>query len=178
VVGFAPNGDYRRASHFRDLFDRSVIALGADDSIYLGGSFTGSADFDPAAGTVERQSGFDADGQPVTSGYLVKLGADGVFRWVQIFKEVPIGAVGGLPDGALATGLGPAGLTLMKLDAGGNSIFSLSSGNLNTFPWAIATGSGQFVMAGATDGLADFDPGPGTDVVDRGHVSFASRYAF
>ena len=48
--------------------------------------------------------------------------------------------------------------------------------------WALERASersgGRFVVVGQTDGLADFDPGPGTDIVDRGAVTFASRYSF
>lgn len=40
----------------------------------------------------------------------------------------------------------------------------------------LAIGGGQILISGATDGLTDFDPGPGTDIVDRGAIRFVSRY--
>ncbi|HEX9297828.1 MAG TPA: hypothetical protein VF881_18435 [Polyangiaceae bacterium] len=43
---------------------------------------------------------------------------------------------------------------------------------------SVAARDGQFLIGGATNGLGDFDPGPGTDIIDRGNVDFVSRYGF
>jgi hypothetical protein len=92
--------------------------------------------------------------------------------------------VASVTDGALATGIANAfgsdqlGVGLTKIDAAGASIFTATIGGTQTGPGAVAAAGARFVVVGSNDGLTDFDPGPGTDYIDRGFVNFASRYSF
>ena len=72
-------------------YQDSATAVAADGSFFLGGTFTGTVDFDPSAGTDLRTAG-DADG------YITKLNADGSYAWT-------------------ATLIGPTGITLAALAA-------------------------------------------------------------
>jgi hypothetical protein len=78
----------------------------------------------------------------------------------------------------LAAGKNSQGLVLFALKPDGTSAYTLSAGSSNTAPTSLAFGGGQFLIGGMTDGLGDFDPGPRTDIIDRGHVDFVSRYGF
>jgi hypothetical protein len=184
VAGFAPNGNYQRSWRFLAYGDNRSIALAGDDSIYLGGTFSGVVDFDPGPSKTERSSGTDSDGQPGLAGYVTKFGKDGSFRWVVTFPTLLIDSIAATGDGVLASGgiysiTGDnSGAGLTKIDANGASIFSANIGGTQTIPGQIAVSGARFVVVGATDGLADFDPGSGTDIVDKGAVTFASRYSF
>src|SRR5262249_46695374 len=61
-------------------------------------------DFDPGPGQSRAGAGFADDDEPLTSGFVFKLGLDGSFRWVQVFGGTPIGAVGNVGAGVLAAG--------------------------------------------------------------------------
>jgi hypothetical protein len=178
IATFGPGGDYRAAWRVHGALEGSSLSIGSDNSIYVGGTLTDTVDFDPGSAKVERGPGLSDQEELLTSGFVLKLGLDGSFRWVQIFADTPIAAVGGTGAGVLAAGQNGDGLALFELGADGTSIFTLSVGNATTQAGSIAIGSGQFLIGGAIDGLGDFDPGPGTDVVDRGSVDFVSRYGF
>jgi hypothetical protein len=184
VGGFASSGDFRRAWRISAYGDRAPLTVGPDDAIYVGGRFTGLVDFDPGPNKVERSSGTDADGEFTTAGFVVKFGQDGVFRWVVPIPRLLVQSIAASDKGILALGyhLVPGndlwGTELAALDTTGTSIFSVTLGNLQTNPGAVAASGARFVVVGQTDGLADFDPGAGTDIVDRGFVTFASRFSF
>jgi hypothetical protein len=178
VAAFAANGDYRRSWHLGVEGPGNAIAVGAGDSVYVGGSFSGSVDFDPGTGKAERSSGVTKEGELKVSGFVVNVGSDASFKWVQVFEDVPIMTISAFSDGVLTIGSNPSGMRIGKLDARGTSIYSLAAGGNLTTPWSAGVAGNRFIVAGDTDGFADFDPGPGADPIDRGHVTFASRYAF
>ncbi len=178
IASFGPTGDYRGAWRIHGTSEAASLAIGADNSVYVGGSFTDVVDFDPGPAKVERVPGFSDDETFITSGFILKLGLDGAFRWVQVFGDAPIAGVAASPTGVLGAGKNAQGLALFELTADGTSIFTLSAGNMDTTVRSLVVRDGQFLIGGMTDGLGDFDPGPGTDVIDRGAVHFASRYGF
>jgi hypothetical protein len=184
VAAFSPAGDYQRSWHFSGFSERRSLTIGQDDSVYVGGDFVDVTDFDPGPGTAERESPTDGDGNHVPAGFVVKFGKDGTFRWVMTFPALDVDSLAAVSDGVLAIGLvmpqknEKPGVGLTKLDATGASIFSGTIGESSTISGAVVAAGSRFVVVGSTDGLADFDPGPGTDIVDRGAVNFASRYSF
>jgi hypothetical protein len=183
VGGFAANGDFRRAWRLLANGDRTPLWV-ADDAVYLGGVFTGVVDFDPGPNKTERASVTDVDGSYVPAGFVAKYGLDGAFRWVVPFQSLLVVSLTGGDQGILALGnrfeVGSdiSGTALTALDPMGTSIFSFVFGGMQTAPGAVAASGGRFVVVGQTDGLTDFDPGPGTDFVDRGAVNIASRFSF
>jgi hypothetical protein len=184
VAAFSPAGAYQKSWRLSMYSDRHSLSIAPDDSVYLGGEFGNVVDFDPGPGTVERAPPLDGDGNYMPAGFVVKFGKDGTFRWVMAFPTLDVDSVAALADGVLAIGdLMPQnnvkpGVGLTKLDAAGVSVFSATIGGSSTNSGTLAVAGSRFVVVGSTDGLADFDPGLGTDIVDRGAVNFASRYSF
>jgi hypothetical protein len=140
--------------------------------------FSEGVDFDPGPGKVVRAPAFADDDSLLDSGFILKLGIGGGFRWVQVFGGAPIGSIAATGTGVLGAGKNDHGLALFELSADGASIFTFSVGNADTMSGGLSVGNGQFLIGGATDGLVDFDPGPGKDIIDRGPVHFVSRYGF
>jgi hypothetical protein len=186
VAGFAANGDYKRSWRFTAFGDYGPsITVASDDSIYVGATFIGSVDFDPGPGATQRSSSLNVDGFYQPAGYVTKFGQDGALRWVLVYPTLLVNTVAAGGNGILAFGFGfdvgtdiVSGAGFTQVDATGVSIFNATFGGAQTSPGAIAVSGARFVLVGQTDGLADFDPGPGTDIVDRGAVNFASRYSF
>jgi hypothetical protein len=153
------------------------IAASMDGSIYVGGRFTGTVDFDPGAGVANRTAGDGAD-------FLLQLMQDGRFGWV---ARTSSGAVSGLSaapnagvlywgrvtdlasaqDAAAVTMLGADQVPRWTLPVGGDST-SLSGS---------AVGPTGFAVIGSDSNAADFDPGPRVDMIS-GQPQFVSRYAF
>jgi hypothetical protein len=187
VVSFGSSGDYRGAWRIHGTFEPPSITAGSDDSMYVAGWFTDVVDFDPGPGKAERVPGYQSNSNDLSSaGFLLKLGTDGAFRWVQVMTGVDIAGVAPQGNAVLVAGRDVStdenlgGIALLKLSADGTSIYRLlaAAGSLPTVVTGLAVGGGQILIPGYTDGLTDFDPGPGTDIVDRGAIRFVSRYGF
>lgn len=159
------------------------IALDVLGNIYTTGFFTGTADFDPGAGTVNLTSG--------TIGYhdvfISKLDSSGNFVWVKQMGE-PYSDIGysnkvdasgnvystGLFLGTMDfdPGIGVSNLTssgtsdifISKLDAAGNFVWAKNIGGSNDDAgYSIAIdSSGNVYTTGFFKEMADFDPGAGT----------------
>ncbi len=178
IASFGPAGDYRGIWRVHGGSESASIAMGADNSIYVGGTILDVVDFDPGPGKVERVPPLNEDDEFRSSGFIVKLGAGGVFRWVQIFSDTPITDVAAIGGGVLGSSRNNRGFAIFKLNDDGTSAYTLSAGSTDSVATRLALGNGQFLIGGMTDGLGDFDPGPGTDIIDRGSVHFVSRYGF
>ncbi|MBN4051498.1 SBBP repeat-containing protein, partial [bacterium AH-315-M05] len=154
-------------------------AIDVSGNVYTTGSFEGTVDFDPGPGTANLDS---------SGNFVQKLDSSGNFLWaVQtgnvLLSSIKVDAFGNVytsgifggtidfdlgPGTAILTSLGGSDLFVQKLDASGNflwvkqmggngsdcgrSITIDASGNLYT--------TGYFVIS------ADFDPGPGTAILD------------
>ena len=64
-----------------------------------------------------------------------------------------------------------------KLSSDGGSGWSFAPGSSNTVLESVAAGASTFAIAGHHSGSADFNPGPGMDII-FGDVTFLSRFAF
>jgi hypothetical protein len=184
VASFSATGDYRLSWRFPYANGPASVAVASDDSIYVGSDFTGRVDFDPGPSATERTPPPDAQGQTGVAGYVAKYGKDGTFRWVMMVQNLLVTSIAVGGDRVLAVGspyaveTGTNGMGLTGIDTPGVSLFSATIGGTQTWPGAVTAAGARFVVVGQTDGLADFDPGPGVDVIDRGAVHFASRYSF
>ncbi len=157
------------------------LGLAADGSVYTTGSFTGTADFDPGAGTYNLTSAGSSDA------FVSKLDAEGNFVWAKALGGTGTDVAYGLalgPDESVWTtgefhaiadfdpGAGTANLTAVgdcdtfvsKLDAGGNYVWAGGlggSGDLVRGRALTAAADGSLYVTGDFNGIVNFDPGAG-----------------
>jgi hypothetical protein len=158
--------------------------VASDGSIYLAGNLgisapgtPGPIDVDPSTGVSNRNvsdAGLD---------FVMKLDHDGKLLWLQPidFDIESFAAVALAPDDGLilASGWnsGPAGMSILGLDSGGNEIWRLRSGGNSTFPDAVLVNAAGFFVLGEQNGPGDLDPSTGVDN-QNGSIWFLSKYTF
>jgi hypothetical protein len=158
------------------------IAVDGFGNVYTTGFFSGTADFDPGAGTSNLTSmgGYDI--------FISKLDTAGNFLWAKSMGGTNNNDVGysiavdgsgnvyttGFFSGTVDfdTGAGTSNLTskgandifISKLDAAGNFLWAKNMGGTNNdFGYSIALdGFGNVYTTGFFNGTADFDPGAET----------------
>lgn len=166
------------------------VHIAANGAIYSTGTFNGTCDFDPGAGTYTIASAGDQDI------YVWKLDASGNFLWAKTMggttKEGgdavitdPAGNVyvGGFftgtvdfDPGAAANNITSAGLDdafVLKLDAQGNFIWANAFGSSGTdVTSALALdANGELYSTGQFAGTVDFNSGPGTYTLTGNSIS-------
>ena len=154
------------------------VFVDASGNMYVAGTFSGTVDFDPGAGTANLTS---ARG---TNVYVAKLDASGNYVWARQFdvnylwvftgdasgNTYVTGDFGGTVD--FDPGAGTANLTsvggvdayVAKLDASGNYVWARRfGGSSDDVVRGVAVDtSGSTYLTGYFDGTVDFDPGAGT----------------
>jgi uncharacterized delta-60 repeat protein/gliding motility-associated-like protein len=175
-VSFAqPSAVYEGAFHFGQL--AYSTAIDGSGNMYVAGTFSGTADFDPGPATFDLTSAGNAEA------FVLKLSPLGNLLWAH-----RIGAAGNdmaytidvdASGNVYTTGVfeftvdfdpGPATVSrsgrifTQKLDTDGNFIWvSVTSGtNTQTEGWSVIDASGNIYRAGHFTGAVDFDPGAGT----------------
>lgn len=158
-----------------------AITIDASGNIYSTGTYSGTADFDPGAGTSNLTS---AGGYDI---FVQKLNSSGDFVWAKQMggtaesygKSISVDASGniyitgnfnGIADfdpGAGTSNLTAAGgydVFIQKLDSDGNLVWIKQiGGTIDNFGKFITTDtSGNVYTTGYFGGTADFDPGAGT----------------
>ena len=157
----------------------SRIACDLNGSVYIGGNFNGTADFDPGNGT------YNITSQGQNDIFLIKVDSGGNFQWA---KSIGGSGQEGITDITLETGghfyvsgifqntvdLDP-GLSVSSYTSAGldDSFYSLFDQNGNQV-WVSTLGSsgndaisntlsyqGSIYLAGAFNNTADFDPNSG-----------------
>jgi hypothetical protein len=148
-----------------------ATAIGADGSLFLGGRFSGTADFDPTGGIDYRSSTADATG--THDCFITKLNADGSYAWTRTFggdDEDSVAALAVAADGSLvATGafrgevdFDPGvGVALHTAELGVDTPFVVEFGADGAFKWVdtfedtsrTATGSGKTVTIDPAGGI-------------------------
>lgn len=184
VLKLTANGDFVWVSQLGGSGTTNSQAVSVDgaDNLYVGGSLFGSIDFDPGPGNFLLGD---------CRSYICKLDAAGALVWAKTFgvatNSCEIMDVDVATDGSVyATGLfngsfdfdpGPGTYTMTA--AGGRDVFVFKLDPSGNFSWANPYGgqegeyvfsslldaSGNLFTAGAFSDTADFDPGPGTAVL-------------
>jgi hypothetical protein len=148
------------------------IAAGTNGSVYVAGTASGGmVDFDPGPGEAKRWMGQGADG------YILKLGSDAGFNWVQTVSGVSILSLAGTSDGGVLGVGASSGAFVTKLNIDGTAAWTFASGNGGTSARAVAARGTSFALAGLSSGSGDFNPGSGFDIV-FGDIVFMSRFSF
>ncbi|MCH8902581.1 MAG: SBBP repeat-containing protein [Bacteroidetes bacterium] len=158
------------------------IITDASSNVYITGSYDGTVDFNPGAGTFNLASIGLADV------FIQKLDAGGNFVWAKSVggsswddtgNSITIDASGDLlitgsyggtvdfdPDSATfnLTSNGDLDVFVQKIDAGGNFIWANSfGGSAYDYGYSLTTDTADNVLIiGIYDGTADFDPGAAT----------------
>lgn len=182
VTRYDANGSFTWGHRFAGTGAETVgdLAASGTGDLYLTGSFTGTTDFDPGAGTTTLTSvGQDA--------YVVRLNGSGGLVWVRQFggseadqgTAIAIGSNGNLYaagsfQGSADFDPGPATTSLTSV--GSSDAFIVRLTTAGAYSWAgqqggagsdtladmAADASGNLYTAGTFTGVADFDPSAGT----------------
>jgi hypothetical protein len=159
----------------------TAIALGDSGQVYVLGSFSGTADFDPGPGVSTLTSAGSTDI------FVQKLNADGSFRWARSWGGMledtglsialddsgQVYVTGGFegtadfdpgPGISARTSAGAHDIFVQKLDAQGNFLWVQTWGGASSdVGTSIALGGpGGVYLTGVFAGTADVDPGPGS----------------
>ncbi len=155
------------------------MAVDAADNLYITGSFSTTADFDPGAGTFNMTSAGSSDI------FILKLSSSGTFIWARRMGSTSLdranalvldatgnvhltGSFNGTVDfdpGAGTVNLTSAGATdafIQKLDNAGNYIWARRVGGtsaLDNGNGIALDGGNNVLITGRFDGTVDFDPG-------------------
>jgi hypothetical protein len=142
------------------------MTIDNDNNVYIGGSYSETADFDPGPGTHNLTDA--ADGNV----YVLKLNAQGNFLWCKTFGDytqensAPYVAHDDL--GNIYSGLKlNKDICLMKIDPSGNIFFTKTinhTGNIfaNAITGICVDNTGNIYAIGTYYATTDFDPGIGT----------------
>jgi hypothetical protein len=189
VIKQSPTGtvEWARAIGSSSVARAFGVATDAAGAVYVAGQFMNSIDFDPGPGTAVRT----ATAGGLLDGFILKLDAGGSFSWADVVgntltdvarkvvvapngKVHVIGQFSGTVDfdpGAATFNLTSAGSSdgfVLTLDSAGQFVRALRVGGTQADPMldvALDHG-GRLVAFGTFSGSADFDPGPGTSILN------------
>lgn len=181
----------------------STIAVDASGNVYIGGSFSGTADLDPGVGTANLTQAVSSMGAT----FVLKLNSSGTFVWVKQFggsaasvrlnKIILDGSGNPIIAGAFVYGpqdfdpnAGTANFTaiyqdafILKLTSAGNYSWAKQIRGVNALDYTEAFDmeidpSGNIIIVGNIHGTFDFDPGAGTvNLTSAGFGdSFVAKY--
>lgn len=197
VARYSASGDLAWAFQLGDSPDDEVAALAIDDAgnVIIGGSFAGTIDLDPGAGTtiVASQGGRDA--------FVASYAADGTLRWTRAFGGVDDDAILGVSTegsdvhaagsfagtvavdpspGMAITSAGGVDGFLAAWTTGGGARWVFSVGGLQDDAATVVTAGdgGSIYLGGSFTGTADFGPGAlTTPLTSQGSAGlFLARY--
>jgi len=185
-----PSGNFVWAKQFGNGRGKA-IAIDARGNVYLSGEFSSTADFDPGLGIYDLTSTGDYDI------YVSKLEPSGNFVWAKKMGGVSgenlasmaidgdgnVFATGGFQGTAdFDPGPGTYNMTAVglsfdifvsRLDAAGNFVWANHFG-AGRGTYIAVDNKGNILATGLFLGTADFDPGPGTNVL-TGNGCFVSK---
>jgi hypothetical protein len=174
----------------------SEIAIDANGYVYVAGSFEGTVDFNPGAGTNNLSS------QANASSFILKLTAQGNYVWAKAIgsnqgtsaEGLSVSAIGvvhlggnfaGVADlnpGAAtvsATTSGNIDIYLVELDSAGNYVWGIDFGSTGLDGCAAVTEdvNGDVYMTGYFANTCDFDPTASTsNLTATGNDAFVAKY--
>jgi LPXTG-motif cell wall-anchored protein len=160
----------------------AATATDGTGNVYVAGSFSGTVDFDPGAGTDNRTSAGGNDA------FLTKYNADGSYGWTKAWggassdnaTKLSVDANGNMFIAGVfsntidfntgagtdnRTSVGNTDISLTKYNADGSYGWTKAWGGASyDTPGGLAVDStGNPFITGTFDGTVDFDPGAGTD---------------
>ena len=166
-----------------------AVVLDPLGNVYATGRFNLTADFDPGPGTFNLTATGNTDG--ITDVFVLKLAANGNFVWakqmgspaVDVGNDIATDAEANVyttgffqgiadfdPGAAIfnLTSKGSADIFISKLTTDGNFVWAVSfgSGSADRGEAIAANAAGSVYCAGNFLGEVDFDPGPGTAILD------------
>jgi hypothetical protein len=170
LAGFEAAGGVRRVANFDYLynayFPNYKVSAGTNAVHVSGAPYQGS-DLDPGTGVVNRYS-------LEQSAFVVHLDGTGAYREAHVFPAYDFPELAGTPTGVLFGQRSTSELRAYTHD--GVSSWTMQIGN--TFGmYHVASSTTHFIVIGGEYGAADYDPGPGTDVI-YGSTQLVTRYAF
>jgi len=147
----------------------TALAAGANGSVYVGGAATGLVDLDPGPGVALRWTGDVLGG-----GFLLKLAPDASLLWSLALPGLGVAGLASTDDGGVLA-VGQRRVAKLGPDGTPGWTFATENGDVE----AVAAQGSRFVLAGAAGSRdsSDFDPGPGTQILD-GSVRYLSRFDF
>lgn len=191
ILKLNENGEYVWARNMNNGGNTTVreasLAVDQQGAVYMAGNFTGPMDFDPGAGVFTLSS---AGGQDC---YVVKLDNTGNFNWAKSWGATNTDFcydmiaddngnifVTGAFDLTVDFDPGPGTFNLTSTDYRNSFLLKLANNGSflfakqftgNSFGQSLALdNSGNIYVAGGFYGPADFDPGPGTNIVNGGNI--------
>jgi len=178
VMAVGPDGRSKSVWTFGDADfanGAQAIAIDAQGSIFIAGTFAGSVDLDPGPGDMTLTA-------PVSgAAFVLQLGPTGALQWVQSLHDITIAALALAPDGSVIAGgyssanNGHATVIAVRKDQ--PRIWSLGFGGAYASLRGLGITPMGFVVAGQEVEGGDVDPGTGEDLVAAGSV-YAARYDF
>ena len=168
----------------------NAITVDAAGNVYTTGSFSGTADFDPGAGT------FNLTAAGTQDMFILKVNSSGNFQWAKQIggpgannsgTSIIVDAAGNVyttgiflgtadfdpgPGTNNITSAGGWDTFVSKLDASGSHVWTKWFGGIET-DWGYALTfdvSGNIYAAGSFMKTIDFDPGPGTVNIAAAYV--------
>jgi len=201
VSKFSPDGAYQWTKTLGGKDGRATptsLGLGPSGYVYVGGSYSGTVDFNPDSGTTMKTS----DGK--YSAFILRLSSSGTYSWCKDFgpngddndwtevtalavKESALFVVGSFEGYAdFDPGTGKDAYTSTSNKAAFFSKFTTSGSYQWVKVWKNSNetrasdvaidGAGQIWIAGRMEGFLDFDPGSGVDNVNCGGCTYLVRY--
>jgi hypothetical protein len=180
IMKTSPTGDLVWAQKIGGSGNNDValsIAIGANNDIYISGSFSGTVDFDNGPGVATLTS--------VNFGYLLRLTSNGNFVWVKqtgapgkyialdnnnnIYTTGNFTTVADFDPSSTTYTLDgtPSAIFICKLDSSGNfnwaKHFTVPDDSITITSQCLAIdGAGNVYSTGNFESTVDFDPGAGT----------------
>lgn len=197
LARYTPTGNLTWVVRIGDAGDEAVAGIGLDiiGNVVIGGSFVGTAEFDPGAGVAAATSNGGRDG------FVASYTSSGAFRWLRTIggplddevRDVAVNASGltyasgtfsgtAVVDAAQSLAVTSAGGVdgfLAAWSAGGSTRWAFSvGGSGDDEALAVAGTGGAVYLGGAFTGTADFGPGTTTAGLTSqgGRDAFLARY--
>jgi hypothetical protein len=171
IAAFEPAGSLRGTWRVggRQDDEGAAVATGSGGTVYVSGTSADMIDLDPGPGVAMRFLGQGS------GGFILKLGSDARLLWAQTTLNTTLFSLASTDDGGVL-GLGAV---VTKLNADGSDAWSFVSGGDSTNPAGIAARGNTFAITGMAGlFIADFDPGPGTDILSGSDRAYLSRFRF
>lgn len=175
------------------------IATDSSGNVYIAGNFSGTLDFDPGAGVVNRTSAGSNDC------FLLRLNSDGTYGWVVTFGGtgsdqafvVAVDVLDNIYIGGTFSStvdMDPGAGVDNRTSQGSIDVFVSKLNSAGVYQWSRAFGGvsndtvsaietdcqGNLAIAGMYNSTVDFDPGPGIDsfTAVAGSSPYISKYAY